>query len=263
MARSRVRSSIVARRWTPDKEALLAQDPPSSYDYAAMDVRWKGRKRQQPGTEFGHDDVLGQDVRWTAVVVESVWSTATRASVKSRCSRASRRAKSKSFTTAATFGTLCMSGSISLATACRLMIEGASRQPSLTRSHGFRLKNTTQASKKSKSTTFFSVGLQLSTSLIGRRPEQAPRQIVTVRPARRANRFAPVQNRLEPIGTVCSNSSGSRLHRDNLFANFRHRDRLEWGIGTGGKSHWPSQSSRCYMPRLRSRRAQLTAVGNR
>jgi len=28
--------------------------------------------------------------------------------------------------------------------------------------------------------------------------------------------------------------------------------------GRGGKSHWPSQSSRCYMPRLRSRSAQLT-----
>ena len=46
--------------------------------YAAMmDVRWKGRKLQQPGTAPWHDDVLGQDVRWTAVVVESVMVSGT------------------------------------------------------------------------------------------------------------------------------------------------------------------------------------------
>src|SRR6187549_120801 len=37
-----------------------------------MDVRWNGRKLQRPVTVPRHDDVLGQDVRWTAVVVESV-----------------------------------------------------------------------------------------------------------------------------------------------------------------------------------------------
>ena len=37
-----------------------------------MDVRWKGRNLQQPGTDPGHGEMLGQDVRWTAVVVESV-----------------------------------------------------------------------------------------------------------------------------------------------------------------------------------------------
>jgi len=57
---------------TPDEEALLAQSPPSSYGYAAMDVRWKGRKLQQPGNAPRHGEVLGQDVRWTAAVVESV-----------------------------------------------------------------------------------------------------------------------------------------------------------------------------------------------
>jgi hypothetical protein len=46
--------------------------------YAAMmDVRWKGRKLHQPGTAPGHDDVFGQDVRWTAVVVESVMVSGT------------------------------------------------------------------------------------------------------------------------------------------------------------------------------------------
>ena len=68
----RVQSSIVARPGTPDEEALLAQSPPSSYGYAAMDVRWKGRKLQQPGNAPRHGEVLGGDVRWTAVVVESV-----------------------------------------------------------------------------------------------------------------------------------------------------------------------------------------------
>jgi hypothetical protein len=37
-----------------------------------MDVRWKGRNLQQPGTDPGHGEMLGQDVRWTAAVVESV-----------------------------------------------------------------------------------------------------------------------------------------------------------------------------------------------
>ena len=37
-----------------------------------MDVRWKGRKLQRPVTAPRHDEVFGQDVRWTAVVVESV-----------------------------------------------------------------------------------------------------------------------------------------------------------------------------------------------
>jgi len=37
-----------------------------------MDVRWNDRKLKQPGTAARHDDVLGQDVRWTAVIVESV-----------------------------------------------------------------------------------------------------------------------------------------------------------------------------------------------
>ena len=68
----RVQSSSGAPRWTPGEEALLAQDPPSSHDYAAMDVRWKGRKLQQPGNAPRHGEVLGGDVRWTAVVVESV-----------------------------------------------------------------------------------------------------------------------------------------------------------------------------------------------
>ena len=68
----RVQSSSGAPRWAPGEEALLAQDPPSSHDYAAMDVRWKGRKLQQPGNAPRHGEVLGQDVRWTAAVVESV-----------------------------------------------------------------------------------------------------------------------------------------------------------------------------------------------
>ena len=50
------------------EEALVGQGPPSS-DYA-MDVRWKGRR--QPGNAPRHGEVLGQDVRWTAAVVESV-----------------------------------------------------------------------------------------------------------------------------------------------------------------------------------------------
>ena len=37
-----------------------------------MDVRWKGRKLQQPGTAPRHGEVFGQNVRWTVVVVESV-----------------------------------------------------------------------------------------------------------------------------------------------------------------------------------------------
>ena len=69
MTGSRVQSTIVARLWTPNEEALLAQEPPSSYAYAAMDVRWKGRKLQQPGNAPRHGEVLGQDIRWTAVVV--------------------------------------------------------------------------------------------------------------------------------------------------------------------------------------------------
>ena len=68
----RVQSSSGAPRWAPGEEALLAQDPTSSHDYAAMDVRWKGRKLQQPGNAPRHGEVLGGDVRWTAVVVESV-----------------------------------------------------------------------------------------------------------------------------------------------------------------------------------------------
>ena len=160
MARSRVRSSIVARRWTPDEEALLAQDPPSSYDYAAMDVRWKGRKRQQPGTDLGHDDVLGQDVRWTAVVVESLLVDGNPrqrqvALLGSITESEIEIVHHRRYFWDAVHERLDQLGNrMSIDDRRRIEAAITHKVPRL------RLKNTTQASKKSKSTTFFSVGLQ-------------------------------------------------------------------------------------------------------
>ena len=137
-----------------------------------MYVRWQGRKRHSPAFGGWHGVVLdeigepvrnerrtplttrrradgsvGQDVRWTAVVVESV-----RINGKPRQRHIAQIA---SITESANeivsqpviFGTRCMSGSTSWAIVCRLMTDGASRRPSPARCPGFHAKSTTPASR--------------------------------------------------------------------------------------------------------------------
>ena len=156
----RVQSSSGAPRWAPGEEALLAQDPTSSHDYAAMDVRWKGRKLQQPGNAPRHGEVLGGDVRWTAVVVESVLVDGNPrqrqvALLASITESGIEIVHHRRYFWDAVHERLDQLGN-RLSTDDRRRIEAAitHKVPRL------RLKNTTQASKKSKSTTFFSVGLQ-------------------------------------------------------------------------------------------------------
>ena len=139
-----------------------------------MDVRWQGRMRQQPGIGPRHGQVVGHDVRWTADVVESV-----RVGGKPRERHVALLASitesgidiahQRRYFWDAVHNRLDQLGD-RMSIDDRRSIEAAIAH----KVPGFRVKNTTQASKKSKSTTIFSVGLRSRTSLIGRRREQAP-----------------------------------------------------------------------------------------